>query len=188
MDRYRSGLTALLAVAVLAGCGGGGGGGGGALPGASPSAMSDAQLLVLGKQLAQCIREHGVPGLPDPTVENGRLILPDSATANVPEGTGDAAMKACQSFEDKLPASALGDKGDPSRAPMTAADLAQLRRLAQCVRQQGLTDFPDPGSDGSFDLTGTSLAGKGNSQRVHGAVDACKKYSVGGMHIKAPAS
>jgi hypothetical protein len=172
----------LLAAPVVTACGAHGAGG---QPAASPSAMSDAQILALGRELAQCVREHGVPGLPDPTVENGRLILPDSATDNIPEGQGNAAMAACQSIVDRLPSSALGDKGDASRAPLSAADLAKARQLAQCLREHGLTDFPDPGADGVFDLTGTSMANEGKSDRMRVAFDACKQYDVPGIQLRS---
>lgn len=49
-------LAGVLSLPALAGCGSGHG----ASPSASSSTMSDAQILALGKELAQCIREHGV--------------------------------------------------------------------------------------------------------------------------------
>jgi hypothetical protein len=173
-------LAAVLVTApVLAACGSHGAAG----PSASPSTMSDAQILTLGRQLAQCIRDHGVPGLPDPNVENGRLILPSGATDNVPDAQGNAAMAACQSIVDQLPASALGDKGDASRAPVSAADLAKMRRWAQCMRDHGISDFPDPRADGVFDLAGTSLANDPKSQRMRDANDACLQYEVPNMQM-----
>ena len=172
----------LLAAPVVTACGGHGTGG---QASASPSAMSDAQILALGRQLAQCIRDHGVPGLPDPTVDNGRLVLPDGATANIPDSQGNAAMAACQSIVDRLPPSALGDHGDASRAPLSAADLAKARQLAQCLRTHGLTDFPDPRADGVFDLSGTSMANEGKSDRMRVAFEACKDYDVPGIQLRS---
>lgn len=173
-------LAALLVAApVLSACGSHGTGS----PSASPSAMSDAQILALGRQLAQCIRDHGIPGLPDPSVENGRLILPSGATDNIPDAQATAAMSACQSIVDRLPPSALGDSGDQSRAPFNPADLAKARQWAQCMREHGLTDFPDPRADGVFDLTGTSLATEGKSQRFRTAADACRQYEAPNMQM-----
>lgn len=169
----------LVAAPVLTACGSHGT----ASPGASPSTMSDAQILALGRQLAQCFRDHGVPGLPDPSVENGRLILPSGAADNIPDAQGNAAMAACKSIADQLPASALGDKGDASRAPVTAADLAKMRQYAQCIRQHGISDFPDPRADGVFDLAGTSLANDPKSQRMRDANDACRQYETGNMQF-----
>jgi hypothetical protein len=172
-------VAVLVTSPVLAACGAHGTGS----PSASPSTMSDAQLLTLGRELAQCIRDHGVPGLPDPNVENGRLILPSGATDNIPDAQGNAAMAACQSVVNRIPASALGDKGDASRAPVTAADVAKMRQYAQCMRQHGLADFPDPTADGVFDLAGTSLANDPKSQRVRDANDACLQYETGNMQF-----
>lgn len=173
-------LVAVLVTApVLAACSAHGA----ASPSTSPSTMSNAQLLALGRELAQCIRDHGVPGLPDPSVENGRLILPSGATDNIPDAQGNAAMAACQSVVSRIPASALGDKGDASRAPVTAADVAKMRQYAQCMREHGLTDFPDPRADGVFDLAGTSLADNPKSQRMRDANDACLQYETGNMQF-----
>ena len=169
----------LVAAPVLTTCGSHGA----ASPSTSPSTMSDAQLLALGRELAQCIRDHGVPGLPDPSVENGRLILPSGATDNIPDAQGNAAMQACQSVVSRIPASALGDKGDESRAPVTAADVAKMRQYAQCMRQHGISDFPDPRADGVFDLAGTSLANDPKSQRMRDANDACQQYQTGNMQM-----
>jgi hypothetical protein len=172
----------LLAAPVVTACGAHGTGG---QPSASPSAMSDAQILALGRELAQCIRDHGVPGLPDPTVQNGRLILPSGAADNVPPDQADAAMAACRSIGDRLPASALGDQGDASRAPLSAADLAKARQYAQCLREHGLTDFPDPSANGVFDLTGTSMANEGKSERMRTAFDGCRDYDVPGIQLRS---
>jgi hypothetical protein len=172
----------LLATPVVTACGAHGATG---QASASPSAMSDAQIQAIGRELAQCIRDHGVPGLPDPTVENGRLILPSGATDNIPQDQGDAAMAACRSIANRLPPSALGDNGDASRAPLSAADLAKARQLAQCLRQHGLTDFPDPSADGVFDLTGTSMAHEGKSERMRVAFEACQQYDVPGIQLRS---
>jgi len=169
-------LAALVAVPALAACTKGGH----PSASASPSAMSDAQILAIGKELAQCIREHGVPGLPDPTVDNGRLILPDGVTENIPKDQAEAALAACRDIMNRLPPSALGDSGDDqqNQTPLSAEDLAKARRWAQCVRDHGLTDFPDPDQYGVIDLTGTSLATEGKSERMRNAFDACQQYSV----------
>jgi hypothetical protein len=166
--------TVLVAAPVLTACGSHATGG----PSASPSAMSDAQILALGRQLAQCIRDHGIPGLPDPSVENGRLILPSGATDNIPDAQATAAMSACQPIVDRLPPSALGGDGDQSRAPFNPADLAKARQWAQCLREHGLTDFPDPRADGVFDLTGTSVANEGKDERFRTAMEACQQDEV----------
>lgn len=169
----------LVAAPVLTACASQGTG----RPGASPSAMSDAQILTIGRQLAQCYRDHGVPGLPDPNVENGRLILPSGAVDNVPQAQADAARAACQSIADRLPSSALGGKGDASRAPFSAADLGKARQWAQCIRDHGVADFPDPGADGTFNLAGTSLEHNPKSQAVRDANDACLQYEVPGIRM-----
>jgi hypothetical protein len=51
------------------------------------------------------------------------------------------------------------------------------------MRQHGLTDFPDPRADGVFDLTGTSLATEGKSERFRNASEACQQYEVPNMQM-----
>jgi hypothetical protein len=66
---------------------------------------------------------------------------------------------------------------------VTAADVAKMRQYAQCMRQHGISDFPDPRADGVFDLAGTSLANDPKSQRMRDANDACQQYQTGNMHM-----
>jgi hypothetical protein len=78
------------------------------------------------------MRSHGVPNFPDPGAEGG---------ANL-EGSGinqaSPAFKAAQvSCEKELP------NGQPSRT-VIASFKAQLVAMAECMRAQGVTDFPDP--------------------------------------------
>jgi hypothetical protein len=178
-------LVALAAGPGLAGCDGGGNGGGAGGPAASPTVMTDAQILTTGKELAQCIRDHGLPGFPDPGVENGRLTLPDGLEDNLPPNA-EQAMDACRSIMDRLPASALGEsekEGETGRAPMDPADLPKARRWAQCVREHGIADLPDPGSDGKINIRGTSLAAEGKSERVRRAFQACDEHLVPGISL-----
>jgi len=170
-------LAALAAVPGLAGCGSRGGT---ASPAASPSAMTDAQVLAVGKELAQCIRDHGVPNFPDPGIENSRLTLSEGAE-DMP-GV-DQALESCRSIMDRIPPSALGGKGDESRAPLTPEDLAKARRWARCVREHGLTEWPDPQADGTFSLRGTSMQYEGKSERMRQVFEACQEFSVRGIRI-----
>ncbi|GAA2816694.1 hypothetical protein [Kribbella solani] len=111
--------------------------------GASPSASASASggagpddkapLL----KFSQCMRANGVPGYPDPKEgANGGVDL------TVPEGTDpkkvEAATEKCKSH---LPG--LGEVRKPD-----AGAIAQLRKIAQCMRDNGITKFPDPAADG----------------------------------------
>ena len=161
-------LVPALALALLAGCGLGGRH---STATASPSpSMSDAQMLEIGREYAQCVRDHGVTGFPDPVVAQGRLAMgpqqdggdPKQALANNP-----AARDACESILARLPAAAEGH-----RPPPTAEEMQKLLQYAQCMRDHGLPEWPDPASDGGFNLP-APLESEGKSPRVLAGFAAC---------------
>jgi hypothetical protein len=81
-----------IALFLLAACGG---------PAAQPHAAATAQVAAAWHRFAQCVRDHGVPDEPDPTVDDhGRATFPSSAP-RVP----DAAVQACSSNLDGSPRS-----------------------------------------------------------------------------------
>jgi hypothetical protein len=155
-------------------------------PDPSPTVMSDAEILTIGKELAQCIRNNGVPDFPDPYVDRGRLQLPegseDQMEAKYPQQVLDQALQSCQPIMYRLPESAIkgesesqeDDEGIPG-----PEDVEALRKFAQCIRENGIPDWPDPKSDGSVPLRGTPLEGEGKSPRTVAAYQACSKHWSG---------
>jgi hypothetical protein len=86
---------------------------------------------------SQCMRAHGVADFPDPNAQGQTQISggPDSdLSPNNP--TFEKAMKACQS---ELP--------KPTPAQQAQA-LQNALKMSQCMRAHGITDFPDPQSQG----------------------------------------
>jgi hypothetical protein len=166
----RWGAALLMAVpALLVGCGGGR-----PHPAASPSAAAGTQqVLAIGRRYAQCVREHGVPNFPDPIVDNGYLEMPagggDQAKRALSQNK--AAQDACRPILNELPPSAKR-----SRAPLSAQDMQDLLRFAQCMRQHGIPQWPDPNPDGSFPLSAAGLASEGKSPRVVAGLQACRQY------------
>jgi hypothetical protein len=78
---------------------------------------------------AQCMRDHGVD-MPDPD-PNGGLSIQIGAGDKAKFG---AAQEACKSM--------LPNGGVPPTP--SAEDLEKARQFAQCMRDHGVTDFPDP--------------------------------------------
>jgi hypothetical protein len=119
------------------------------------------------------MREHGFPTFGDPELKDDGLAFP------VPDGVSDdqlaPADQACQHFLDPVPRNLL----DPQ--PVSDADLARLVRFAQCMRDNGIPEWPDPKPDGSFPLRGTPLEGK--SQRTGEAEHKCEQYWDKGITI-----
>lgn len=148
---------------VTSGCGGGGASAG---SGASPSAISR-----LAKQIAysQCIRSHGVPKFPDPD-SNGELNVSRNALG-VSYGVLQAAQNACSGL---LPGG--GQSGQSS-----AQNVAQALKFAQCIRKHGVPNWPDPGSNGAFNLGGTGI--NAQSSAVLAAQQACKSVMPGDLSV-----
>jgi hypothetical protein len=130
----RSAILAALLAAAAAGCGGAH-----AAPPAA-TASSAANLARAWHQVVLCARAHGMPNLQDPQID------PASGKANFPNGLTIPAetRRACQTMANRLIPDAQPDQ------PPTAAQLASLRAFAQCLRQRGVPNWPDPNPDGTF--------------------------------------
>jgi hypothetical protein len=79
----------------------------------------------------------------------------------------DNAMKECQDILDKIPQQGGGNFS-------SAQDVPQLRKFAQCLRDNGVPDWPDPKTDGSFPVLHTPLDTK--TPELQEARAACRIY------------
>lgn len=125
-----------------------------------------------GIRYAQCVRDNGYSEFPDPGPD-GRISLGAAAHGEGAHDRDDprlqAAMQACS---DLRPAGAdHQDLGDPEY-------VEQMRQFAQCMRENGLPDFPDPGPDGRIVL-GHGAGGYGDP-KFNAAMQACSEYMGGG--------
>jgi hypothetical protein len=151
--------------------------------------MSDEALLTLGKQVVQCMRDNGITDMPDPYVEEHQLAVPEDEMDTVEEKAGEAkwtaAREACQDVFDKIPQGAIAQENPDEPAPPGPQDVETLRKLAQCYRDNGVPEWPDPDSEGRFPLRGTALEGEhpepGN--RLDTARKACEKIWSGPIGI-----
>jgi hypothetical protein len=109
----------------------------------STGASSSSQSARYAKALAysQCIRSHGVPDFPDPTIVNGSIGL-QVGNLKESQSTVQAAQNACQSLSPVHPLSGAAE----------AKNVAEGLKWAQCIRQHGVPNFPDPSSSGVFAL------------------------------------
>jgi len=171
-------LTAVLCVALiaLAGCTGKGGG---ANAGASPTpSLTDAQIQAVVNELVQCIRENGAPGMPDVKVENGKVLEPDENSVDeTTKQNAESAINACASIRDRLPPSVFGEGSTESQGPDAGGpgpqDVPALRRFAECMRANGVPEWPDPNADGTFP-SGSVLETEGKSPRIVAGFRACQ--------------
>ena len=138
------------------------------------AAGSSQQALQAMRELAHCIRSHGLPGFPDPQVGSGGVpIFPDSAP-HVPAGT----QHACAGIAQRLPAR------DTSTQPVSTVDYQKLLRFARCMRAHAIPDWPDPNPLGEFPIDQRILAG--GKRLFRGAMLACARLNpipAGGIHV-----
>ena len=103
---------------------------------------------------ADCMRENGVPEFPDPDAGGDQEFVEaiERASSRRPAAWKEA-VGACK---DLQPPGLLGGKASPKE---TSARL----RFAQCMRDNGVKDFPDPAEDGPLIDTNRipSAAGRG---------------------------
>ena len=120
--------------------------------------------------LVVCLRQHGYPNVPDAIIDNrgNASIPPNTNPADVPAKNQIPA--ACQQAAANLPQTNSGGNGP------TAEDRRLGRQLAQCMRQHGVPDWPDPNPDGTWSLP-VRLQGK---TPWIGPMQHCKQYLPSG--------
>ncbi|HEY2651605.1 MAG TPA: hypothetical protein VGI50_06775 [Solirubrobacteraceae bacterium] len=84
---------------------------------------------------AKCMRANGVSGFPDPNPGGGFAFHASGSVRSSP--AFKAAQAKCQTL---LPSGGPLSPGPPP----SAQTMAQLLRIAACMRQHGVPQFPDP--------------------------------------------
>ena len=165
-------VTVVAFAAAMTGCAAEDPGGGVAsLSSAEPSAAVSATVAPEDRALkfAQCMREQGMSWFPDPEPGSRgfKMIIPK----NVDKTKVDAAMAACKEFS---PEGRSGVKLSPE-------DLERARQMAKCMRENGVPNFPDPGSDGRIKVDGRKLGLTGpDDPAFKAAEEACREFQPDG--------
>jgi hypothetical protein len=126
------------------------------------------------RELARCVRAHGIPSFPDPQVgSDGVPRFPDSAP-RVPTST----QQACRTIAAQIPPDYT------STTAVSSSDFQKLLQLARCIRSHGIPDWPDPNPLGEFPINARiEQAGK---RLFVPAVHACARLNPnpnGGVHV-----
>jgi len=90
-----------------------------------------------GLAFAECMRANGVPNFPDPSPGRG-LIFREDPGVDLSSPAARAAQAKCRKL---LPG---GPPGPGSTTHPSAQTLAKLLRIAVCMREHGISQFPDP--------------------------------------------
>jgi hypothetical protein len=114
-------------------------------------------------EFAQCMRDNGVPDFPDPDAE-GRFTEGE-------HDSDDPALRAAQEeCRDLAPGGEHQNIGDP-------AFVEQMREFSQCMRDNGVRDFPDPDADGRMRGVGHEERG---DPKFRAAMETCRQKLPGG--------
>jgi hypothetical protein len=88
-----------------------------------------------GIKFADCMRTHGVPNFPDPGSSGGGIQIQAGSGINPFSPSVKAAQASCAKL---LPG------GGPGSRHATAQEIDQTRQVSVCMRQHGVSGFPDP--------------------------------------------
>lgn len=164
-------LAAIAGIAlVVAGCGGGSSSTG---PGPSPATFTAAAF-----KYAGCMRDHGLPSFPDPSMtdHNGQQVAY--------LGTSDS-VKASPAFKtaDKLCQKILAPTLDTAQNPAGQAAREQhMVAFAKCMRSHGVPSFPDPTTQGQLTQQMITSAGVDlHAPAVFAAAKTCLPSAAGAI-------
>jgi hypothetical protein len=161
-------LAALAVVALIgAGCSGNGGSGD----------NTNVTTRAKGVKFAGCMRDNGVSEFPDPDA-SGELTIDGIANGSSLDTSTAAFTKALGACRDLEPGGFMGHK-------RSASEQRNGLEFAQCMRDNGVKDFPDPTNDGPLIDTSRipSAAGRG-ARSIPGfqaAVEKCRDALAGAL-------
>jgi len=87
-------------------------------------------------RFAECMRENGVRAFPDPDA-SGELTIDGVVNGSSLDTSGAAWKGAIGACKDLEPSGFTGHK-------RSASQQSAALQFAQCIRENGVTDFPDP--------------------------------------------
>jgi len=137
--------------------------------GGNNNTVANAQKAV---KFAECMRRNGVSQFPDPGA-SGRLTIDAVANGSSLDPSTAAFKQAITACKDLEPAGFVGSKRSPQQQQ------AGLR-FAQCIRGNGVKDFPDPIPNGPLVDTGRipSAAEPGGMSALHAAMQKCRDVAA----------
>jgi len=159
MRRLTGPLVALAVAVLISACGS-------SKTGSSNGAVTSASAQQ-GVKFSECMRHNGVSDFPDPN-GSGKLTIDAVANGSSVDTNAPAfkqALGACKHLE---PVGFTGSKRSPR---LRQAAL----KFAQCIREHGVKDFPDPLPDGPLVDTNRipSTAQPGGMGLLHTAMQSC---------------
>lgn len=125
-----------------------------------------------GVKFAECMRDNGVGEFPDPDA-SGSLSYDGVVNGSSLDPTSAAFQNAIDTCKDLEPPGFMGGERTPEQQ-------AAALEFAQCIRDNGVTDFPDPGSgDPMIDTTRIPSTATENGMTIlHAAMRKCSDHAA----------
>ena len=120
-------------------------------------------------KFAACMRANGVKGFPDPDA-SGELTIDSVANGSSLDTNSAAFKQALSACKDLEPPGFTGGKRSPEQ------EKAALK-FAQCMRDNGVKDFPDPTDTGPL----INVNGAQSIPGFQAAVGKCRAYLAGAL-------
>ena len=168
-------VAALAMVVISAGCGGtrsSGGNDTAATAGTVGSGVnSTATARAKAVKFAECMRTNGVGAFPDPDA-SGALTIDAVANGSSVDTSSAAFKQAVSTCKDLEPSGFTGHERSPQEQKAAL-------EFAQCIRDNGVKDFPDPGKTEPLVDTNRipSAATPGGASILHAAMHRCGQYA-----------
>ena len=167
-------IALIVLVALISACGSkapaatGSGSSGSGSAGASSSAASLQQAV----KFSECMRSNGVANFPDPSA-SGQLTIDAVANGSGLDTSTPAFQQALSACKDLEPPGFTG-------SARTAQQQEAALKFAQCIRNNGVPDFPDPTPDGPLVDTKRipSAGSSGGMSLLHAAMQKCGSFSA----------
>jgi hypothetical protein len=119
-------------------------------------------------KFAECMRANGVKNFPDPSASGDFAIdaVANRSGVDTNSAVFTQARSACKDLE---PSGFTGNKRTPEQQQAAL-------KFAQCIRDNGVKDFPDPAPDAPMIDTDRipSAAGAGGMNMLHAAMQKCR--------------
>jgi predicted small secreted protein len=122
-------------------------------------------------KFAECMRANGVREFPDPDA-SGTLTIDGIANRSSIDTNSAAFQQAIAACKDLQPSGFVGHK-------RTAQEQENALKFAQCVRDNGVKDFPDPTPDSPLVDTNRIPSAAGNGiAALNAAMQKCRDLAA----------
>ena len=129
-------------------------------------------------KFAECMRSNGVREFPDPDA-SGTLTIDGVANGSSLDTNSAAFKQAIAACKDLQPAGFTGSRRSPEQQQAAL-------KFAQCIRDNGVKDFPDPTPDGAL-IDTSRMPGSPGARSIPGfqaAIDKCSAIYSGELGLK----